>query len=152
MGRAENRTNGVLGFDYACARPARGAGPPNSSFRPARAGRLPVRHRARDTARSAPVTNVDPADLTLWPTIRHLYPLWRAQWRLVAIGLSCAFVFTVLSLSIPILVQRTIDDAIDGNDHSLLVPYLAAIVAIATVRFGVNFTRRYATARIGVTV
>ncbi|HWO81507.1 ABC transporter ATP-binding protein [Gaiella sp.] len=99
-----------------------------------------------------PVTNVDPADLTLWPTIRHLYPLWRAQWRLVAIGLSCALVFTVLSLSIPILVQRTIDDAIDGNDHSLLVPYLAAIVAIATVRFGVNFTRRYATARIGVTV
>ena len=67
----------------------------------------------------APMTNVDPADLTLWPTIRHLYPLWRAQWRLVAIGLSCAVVFTVLSLAIPILVQRTIDDAIDGNDHSL---------------------------------
>jgi ABC-type multidrug transport system fused ATPase/permease subunit len=98
------------------------------------------------------VTNVDPTDLTLWPTIRHLYPLWRAQWRLVAIGLSCALVFTGLSLAIPILVQRTIDDAIDGNDQSLLVPYLGAIVAIATVRFGVNFTRRYATARIGVTV
>ncbi len=98
------------------------------------------------------MTNVDPADLTLWPTIRHLYPLWRAQWRLVAIGLSCAVVFTVLSLAIPILVQRTIDDAIDGNDHSLLVPYLVAILAIAAVRFAVNFTRRYATARIGVTV
>ena len=98
------------------------------------------------------MTNVDPADLTLWPTIRHLYPLWRAQWRLVAIGLSCALAFTLLSLSIPILIQRTIDDAIDANDHSLLVPYLVAIVAIATVRFGVNFTRRYATARIGVTV
>jgi ABC-type multidrug transport system fused ATPase/permease subunit len=98
------------------------------------------------------MTNVDPADLTLWPTIRHLYPLWRAQWRLVAIGLSCALVFTGLSLAIPILVQRTIDDAIDGNDHSLLVPYLTAIVVIATVRFAVNFTRRYATARIGVTV
>jgi ABC-type multidrug transport system fused ATPase/permease subunit len=98
------------------------------------------------------VTNVDPADLTLWPTIRHLYPLWRAQWRLVAIGLSCALLFTLLSLAIPILVQRTIDDAIDGNDESLLVPYLVAIVAIATVRFAVNFTRRYATARIGVTV
>ena len=98
------------------------------------------------------MTNVDPADLTLWPTIRHLYPLWRAQWRLVAIGLSCALVFTTLSLAIPILVQRTIDDAIDGNDHALLVPYLLAILAIATVRFGVNFTRRYATARIGVTV
>ena len=64
------------------------------------------------------MTNVDPADLTLWPTLRHLYPLWRAQWRLVAIGLSCALVFTGLSLAIPILIQRTIDDAIDGGRHS----------------------------------
>ncbi len=98
------------------------------------------------------MTNVDPQDLTLWPTIRHLFPLWRAQWRLASIGLACAFVFTLLSLLIPILVQRTIDDAIDGGDRSLLVPYLAAIVVVATLRFGINFTRRYATARIGVTV
>jgi ATP-binding cassette, subfamily B, bacterial len=98
------------------------------------------------------MTNVDPPDLTLWPTIRHLYPLWRAQWRLVAVGLSCAVVFTVMSLLIPILVQRTIDDAIDGDERSLLVPYLAAIVAVAALRFVINFTRRYATARIGVTV
>ena len=98
------------------------------------------------------MTNVDPSDLTLWPTIRHLVPLWRAQWRLVSVGLACALVFTLLSLTIPILVQRTIDDAIDGGDRSLLVPYLAAIVAVASLRFGVNFTRRYATARIGITV
>jgi ABC-type multidrug transport system fused ATPase/permease subunit len=98
------------------------------------------------------VKHVDPPDLTLWPTIRHLVPLWRAQWRLVAIGLSCALAFTVLSLVIPILVQRTIDDAIDGGDRSLLVPYLVAILVVATLRFGINFTRRYATARIGVTV
>ncbi len=98
------------------------------------------------------MTNVDPPDLTLWPTIRHLYPLWRAQWRLVALALSCALVFTCLSLVIPILVQRTIDDAIDGTDRSLLVPYLVAIVSVAAIRFAVNFSRRYATARIGVTV
>jgi ABC-type multidrug transport system fused ATPase/permease subunit len=98
------------------------------------------------------VTNVDPQDLTLWPTIRHLFPLWRAQWRLVSVGLACALVFTLLSLLIPILVQRTIDDAIDGGDHSLLVPYLAAIVVVASLRFVVNFTRRFATARIGITV
>jgi ABC-type multidrug transport system fused ATPase/permease subunit len=98
------------------------------------------------------VTNVDPSDLTLWPTIRHLFPLWRAQYRLVSVGLACALVFTLLSLLIPILVQRTIDDAIDGGDRSLLVPYLAAIVVVASLRFGVNFTRRYATARIGITV
>ena len=99
-----------------------------------------------------PLNNVDPPDLTLWPTIQHLYPLWRAQWRLVALALSCALVFTAFSLLIPILIQRTIDDAIDGGDRSRLVPYLAVIVVVASLRFGVNFTRRYATARIGVTV
>ena len=96
--------------------------------------------------------NVDPPDLTLWPTLRHLYPLWRAQWRLVIVGLACALVFTGLSLAIPILIQRTIDNAIDGGDTSLLLPYLGAITLIAAVRLGVNFTRRYATARIGIAV
>ena len=66
--------------------------------------------------------HVDPPDLKLWPTLRHLFPLWRAQWRLAAIGLTCALAFTGLSLAIPILVQRTIDNAIDGGDTSLLAP------------------------------
>ena len=96
--------------------------------------------------------HVDPPDLKLWPTLRHLYPLWREQWRLVAIGLSCALVFTVLSLSIPILIQKTIDNAIDGGDTSLLLPYLGLITLIAAFRFGVNFSRRYATARVGIAV
>ena len=39
--------------------------------------------------------HVEPTDLTLWPTIRHVYPLWRAQWRLVTVGLACALAFTV---------------------------------------------------------
>ena len=96
--------------------------------------------------------NVDPPDLKLWPTLRHLFPLWRAQWRLVTIGLICALVFTGLSLAIPILTQKTIDNAIDGGDHSLLLPYLGLILVIAAVRFGVNFSRRYATARVGIAV
>ena len=58
----------------------------------------------------------------------------------------------MLSLTIPILVQRTIDDAIDGGDSSLLVPYLVAIAVVAVLRFGVNFTRRFATARVGIRV
>jgi ATP-binding cassette, subfamily B, bacterial len=98
------------------------------------------------------VQHVDPPDLKLWPTLRHLFPLWRAQWRLVTIGLVCALVFTGLSLAIPILTQKTIDNAIDGGDHSLLLPYLGLILVIATVRFFVNFTRRYATARVGIAV
>ena len=96
--------------------------------------------------------HVDPPDLKLWPTLRHLFPLWRAQWRLVTIGLICALVFTGLSLAIPILTQKTIDNAIDGGDHALLLPYLGLILVIAAVRFGVNFSRRYATARVGIAV
>jgi ABC-type multidrug transport system fused ATPase/permease subunit len=71
---------------------------------------------------------------------------------MVLLGLSCALVFTGLSLAIPILIQRTIDNAIDGGDTGLLVPYLTAILVIATLRFFVNFTRRYATARVGIAV
>ncbi len=96
--------------------------------------------------------HVDPPDLRLWPTLRHLYPLWRAQWRLVIVGLICALAFTGLSLAIPILIQRTIDNAIDGGDTALLLPYLGLILVIAAIRFGVNFTRRYSTARIGIAV
>jgi ABC-type multidrug transport system fused ATPase/permease subunit len=98
------------------------------------------------------VNPVDPPDVPLWQTMRHLYPLWREQWRLVSVGLACALAFTGLSLTIPIIVQRTIDDAIDGPDRSRLVPYLIAIVVIAAIRFWVNFTRRYATSRIGIAV
>jgi ABC-type multidrug transport system fused ATPase/permease subunit len=98
------------------------------------------------------VQDVDPPDLTLWPTLRHLYPLWREQWRLVTVGLICALAFTGLSLAIPILIQRTIDNAIDGGDTALLLPYLGVILVIAALRFAFNFTRRYATARVGIAV
>ncbi len=100
----------------------------------------------------SPVDPVDPVDLPLRQTLRHLYPLWREQWRLVLVGLSCAFVFTGLSLGIPVLVQRTIDDAIDGQRPGLLVPYLVAIVVIGALSFGFNFVRRFSTARIGIAV
>ena len=96
--------------------------------------------------------HVDPPDLKLWPTLRHLFPLWRAQWRLVTIGLTCALAFTGLSLAIPILIQKTIDNAIDGGDTALLLPYLGLITVLAAIRFGVNFTRRYATARVGIAI
>jgi ATP-binding cassette, subfamily B, bacterial len=98
------------------------------------------------------VTTVDPPDLPLWPTLRRLAPLWWEQRRLAAIGLACAFAFTALSLTIPVLVQRTIDESIEGPHENRLLPYLGLIVAVAVVRFGVNFTRRFATARIGIAV
>lgn len=95
--------------------------------------------------------DVNPPDLTLGPTLRHLYPLWREQWRLVMVGILCALAFTGLSLAIPILIQRTIDNAIDGGDTSLLLRYLGLMLVIGALRFGVNFMRRYSAARIGIT-
>jgi ABC-type multidrug transport system fused ATPase/permease subunit len=98
------------------------------------------------------MSSVDPPDLPLWPTLRRLAPLWWEQRRLAAIGLSCAFVFTALSLAIPIAVQRAIDEAIEGAHEERLLPYLGAIVAMGLLRFGFNFYRRFATARIGIAV
>ena len=95
---------------------------------------------------------VDPPDLPLRPTLARLFPLWWEQRRLAAIGLSCALVFTALSITIPLLIQRVIDDAIRGTDRDRLVPYLLLILAVALLRFGVNFLRRFATARIGISV
>ena len=96
--------------------------------------------------------HVDPPDLGLWPTLRRLFPLWWEQRRLVALGLACALAFTALSITIPILIQRVVDEAIVGTQDERLLPYLGAIVVLATLRFGVNFTRRFATARVGIAV
>lgn len=84
--------------------------------------------------------------------MRRLLRLWRAEWRLLAIGLSCALLFTGLSLTIPKLIQYTIDDAVLPREPARLLPYLGAILGLATVRFGVNFTRRFATARVGIRI
>ena len=78
--------------------------------------------------------------------------MWRGEWRRAAFGLACALVYTALSLSIPKLIQHAIDDAIVPGDTAALVPYLALILAIAVVRFGVNFARRFATAQIGIRI
>jgi ABC-type multidrug transport system fused ATPase/permease subunit len=96
--------------------------------------------------------NVDPPDYPLGPTFRRLLRLWREEWRLGAIGLSCALAFTGLSLTIPIIMQRAIDHAVVPGRPGKLWPYLIAIVALALVRMGINFTRRYSTARIGVRI
>jgi ABC-type multidrug transport system fused ATPase/permease subunit len=86
----------------------------------------------------------------MWPTLRRLLTLWRGEWRSVALGLLCAFVYTALSLAIPTLLQRAIDNAIVPKDLSKLTPYVAAALVLGLLRFCVNFIRRYATSRIGV--
>src|SRR5919206_739537 len=97
------------------------------------------------------MNHVDPPDFPAWPTARRLLALWWRERRLGAIGLSCALVYSALSLTIPTLIQRAIDNSVVHHRHALW-PYLTAIVCLAALRLGINFTRRYATARIGVRI
>src|SRR6185436_3234337 len=98
------------------------------------------------------MNHVDPPDLALRPTLRRLFPLWWEQRRLVGLGLLFALTNTALSITIPILIQRLVDQAIVGPEKDRLVPYLVAILVLAVVRFFVNFSRRFATARVGIAV
>ena len=97
------------------------------------------------------VDPVDPPDLGLLPTFRRLLRLWRNEWRLGLLGLSLALVYTLISIAIPVLTQRAVDDSIVAHRKPLW-PYILAIVALAAVRFAGNFTRRFATARIGIRI
>ncbi len=101
------------------------------------------------------VSSVDPPDLGLLPTFRRLLRLWLEQWKLGIFSLGCSLVYTLISVTIPILIQRAIDNSIDTSHHQqpqALWPYLAIIVGLAAVRAVVAFNRRYATARIGVRI
>jgi ABC-type multidrug transport system fused ATPase/permease subunit len=92
-----------------------------------------------------------PPDLGVRDTIVRLAGVGREQWRLSALGLGLALVYTLLSIAIPLLVARVIDRAIVHHDEPL-APLLAAIAGLAILRAFVNFQRRYATARVGVRV
>jgi ABC-type multidrug transport system fused ATPase/permease subunit len=101
------------------------------------------------------VNSVDPPDLGMLPTFRRLLRLWAEQWKLGLFGLTCALVYTLISITIPILIQRAIDNSIDTSHHQHtqpLWPYITIIAALASLRFVINFNRRYATARIGVRI
>src|SRR2546421_9124268 len=98
------------------------------------------------------VSSVEPPDLGLLPTLRRLLRLWREQWKLGLFGLTCALAYTLISIVIPILIQRAIDNAIVPHKEDLLPPYLAAIGGLPLLRFVVNFHRRFATPRIGVRI
>ena len=97
------------------------------------------------------VRDFDPPDYDLRMTARRLAGVWREQWRLTAIALLYALGYSALSLAIPLLVARAIDGSIVGDERPLW-PQLVAIVALAALRSGINFLRRYATARVGVGV
>ena len=96
--------------------------------------------------------DVDPPDLPFWPTVRRLSVLWREQSWFVVLGVSCAFAITGLTLAITKLIQSVVDDAIVADRPDRVPGLVAMILALATVRFGLNFVRRWATSIIGISV
>jgi ABC-type multidrug transport system fused ATPase/permease subunit len=92
----------------------------------------------------------DPEDYPLLPTVRRLARLWWDERRLVLIGLACALAYTALTLTVSVLIQRAIDGAIVPGSGGALWPYVVAIMALALARFWVNYTRRFATSRVGI--
>ena len=101
------------------------------------------------------VNPVDPPDLGMLPTFRRLLRIWGEQWKLGVFGLACSLVYTLISITIPILIQRAIDNSIDLHHHhhrQALWPYLVIIVGLAVARAVIAFNRRFATARIGVRI
>jgi len=99
---------------------------------------------------------VDPPDLGQLPTFRRLLRLWWAERRLGFFGLACSLVYVLISIAIPVLIQRAVDYSIDPvqqhHHPQRLWPYLVGIVALAALRLAINFNRRYATARIGIRI
>jgi ABC-type multidrug transport system fused ATPase/permease subunit len=96
--------------------------------------------------------DVDPPDLPFWPTVRRLSVLWREQTRFVLLGVSCAFAITGLTLAITKLIQSVVDDAIVADRPDKVPGLIGLILALASVRFGLNFLRRWATSIIGIRV
>ncbi len=94
----------------------------------------------------------NPPDLPAGVTARRLLGLVWDERRVVAIALVCALVYTALSLALPVVVQRIIDDGIVPADDALLYELLGLLVVLALLRSGIAFCRRYATATIGIRV
>jgi ABC-type multidrug transport system fused ATPase/permease subunit len=120
-------------------------------WRERRAGRARGRARVAETGPRESAELYDPPPYGLALTARRLLRLWREQRRLSLIGFAYAFVYSALSLMIPVLVARAIDRAIVTHREPL-APLLALIVVLALVRAGVNFLRRYATSRVGIEI
>ncbi|HEX7310584.1 MAG TPA: ABC transporter ATP-binding protein, partial [Gaiellaceae bacterium] len=60
----------------------------------------------------------------------------------------------VLSLAVAILIRHAIDSSIApvSGERQRLWPYVLIVVVLSAIRFGTNFARRYATARVGIRV
>ena len=98
---------------------------------------------------------VDPPDLGFVATAVRLLRVWREQWRLVLIGLTCALADDRALADDPDPDQardRRLDRAGRTETAGALAVPRSPSSSSSVIRFGTNFTRRYATARVGIRV
>lgn len=97
-----------------------------------------------DRAGSADDKPVDVPSREGW---RLISTALREQWKGIAVGVSAGLVWTLAKVSVPALVQRTIDLAIIPGDTSALWRWTAAIAVAATVAALFTGVRRYSAFR-----
>jgi ATP-binding cassette subfamily B protein len=117
----------------------------------ARPDRLNDGHATLPEPRPLETGPFDPPAYGMRTTARRLVQVWREERRLSLIGLGYAFVYSVLSLAIPLLIATAIDSSIVDHRYPL-APLLAAIAALSVIRAWVNYQRRYATSRVGIAI
>ena len=131
-------------------RRSRSRAPLVGSYRPGRRG---PPSGGPSFAMSEYVNPVDPPDLGLLPTFRRLLRLWRAEWRLGVLGARAR-----VRLHADLDRDPAADPAarsttsIVAHTRSRCGRTSLAIVVLAGVRFVINFSRRFATARIGIRI
>ena len=68
---------------------------------------------------------------------------FRARWRTLGTALFFALVWSSARVALPILTGKTIDEAIGGQDKTLLLTFALAIVGVAAVQGLAAAVRRY---------
>jgi ATP-binding cassette subfamily B protein len=86
------------------------------------------------------------------PTLRRLLGLARPYRRLLIVATLGGLGGLACGLALPVVIQREIDTAILGHHHELLWPLAGVALAIAVVRAGMNFLRRYLSGHASVQV
>ena len=92
---------------------------------------------------------VDPPDLAFGATVRALRRVWWEERRIVGASLLFALATTILSISIPLLLQRIVD-RIDAGRGITELCLLVGLLGIC--RFATNAMRRMLTSRIGIAI
>ena len=100
----------------------------------------------------SPLDPLDPPDLPLRQTARRLVHRLAARRRLFFAGLASTVGVMLVSMAIPILIQRAIDDAIVPRRGDRLIEFALAILVLAGVKLVLGAIRRTTSSYIGIGV